>query len=120
MTTPLSKLTTFADLRDFQRSMGTALFRPLTADDSMEPNEAVSLIRANARMTAHERLEIYARQYWFRLLDCLYDDYPGLRSLLGQKRFHALKPRLPRGVSKFVMDAPKPGQQVRGVHPRAS
>ena len=27
-------------------------------------------------------LEIYNRQYWFRVLDCLYDDYPGLRAIL--------------------------------------
>jgi len=47
-------------------------------------------IRPNDRMSEFERLEIYNRQYWFRLLDCLYDDYPGLRHLLGEKSFHKL------------------------------
>jgi hypothetical protein len=35
-------------------------------------------------------LEIYNRQYWFRVLDCLYDDYPGLRAVVGEKRFMKL------------------------------
>jgi hypothetical protein len=70
--------------------MGAALFRPLTGDDQMSPANAEAFIKPNAHFTAHERLEIYARQYWFRLLDCLHDDYPGLRALLGQKRFHSL------------------------------
>jgi hypothetical protein len=34
-----------------------------------------------------ERLEIYNRQYWFRLRACLYSDYPGLRAILGDKIF---------------------------------
>jgi len=35
-------------------------------------------------------LEIYNRQYWFRVLDCLYDDYPGLRAVVGERRFMKL------------------------------
>ena len=34
-------------------------------------------------MTSFERLEIYNRQYWYRMKDCFYDDYPGLRAVLG-------------------------------------
>ena len=39
------------------------------------------------RLNSFERLEIYNRQYWFRLLDCLYDDYPGLLAVLGERKF---------------------------------
>ncbi len=49
-----------------------------------------SFIKPNDRLTSLERLEIYNKQYWFRLLDCLYDDYPGLRAILGQSRFRRL------------------------------
>lgn len=87
------KLRTTADLKHLQRAMGAALFAPLTASDDMASAfsaTAETMIKPNARMTAHERLEIYARQYWFRLLDCLHDDYPGLRALIGQRKFHAL------------------------------
>jgi hypothetical protein len=33
---------------------------------------------------------LYNRQYWFRLIDCLWDDYPGLRAVVGQRRFAKL------------------------------
>jgi hypothetical protein len=49
-----------------------------------------SFIKPNDRLTSLERLELYNKQYWFRLLDCLYDDYPGLRAILGQSRFRRL------------------------------
>ena len=49
--------------------------------------EAAEFIKPNDRLSSFERLEIYNRQYWFRLLDCLYDDYPGLRAVLGEQKF---------------------------------
>ena len=48
---------------------------------------AAEFIKPNDRLTSFERLEIYNRQYWFRLLDCLYEDYPGLRAVLGERKF---------------------------------
>ena len=38
---------------------------------------AAAFIKPNDRLSSFERLEIYNCQYWFRVLDCLYDDYPG-------------------------------------------
>jgi hypothetical protein len=77
------------DLAQFQRTLATAIMRPLTADDRMHPagESAAALVKPNDRLSAFERLEIYNRQYWFRLLDCLYEDYPGLRAVLGDARF---------------------------------
>jgi hypothetical protein len=79
--------------------MATALFRPLTEDDRMQPHwidnrdtseVAESFIKPNDRLSSFERLEIYNRVYWFRLLDCLYDDYPGLRAVMGGPKFMKL------------------------------
>ena len=56
-------------------------------------------IKPNDRLTSFERLEIYNRQYWFRLKDCFYDDYPGLRAILGDRRFERLARRLPGAAS---------------------
>jgi hypothetical protein len=80
------------DLAQFQRTLATAIMRPLTADDRMQPagESAAALVKPNDRLTAFERLEIYNRQYWFRLLDSLYEDYPGLRAVLGDARFMRL------------------------------
>jgi hypothetical protein len=56
------------------------------------PMKAVAseFIKPNDRLSSFERLEIYNRQYWFRVLDCLYDDYPGLRAVVGERRFMKL------------------------------
>lgn len=79
--------------------MSTALFRPLTPRWRMQkrwvdgrPMEeaAADFIKPNDRLSSFERLEIYNRQYWFRVLDCLWDDYPGLRAVLGQRKFMRL------------------------------
>ena len=79
--------------------MASAIFRPLTERDGMQPRWmdgrltkeiAAQFIRPNDRLTSFERLEIYNRVYWFRILDCLYDDYPGLRAILGEKKFMRL------------------------------
>lgn len=51
---------------------------------------AGAFIKPNDRLTPFERLEIYNRQYWFRLKDCFYEDYPGLRAILGEDRFDRL------------------------------
>ena len=51
---------------------------------------AAQIAKPNDRLTSFERLEIYSRMYWFRLLDSLYEDCPGLRAALGQPRFMKL------------------------------
>lgn len=51
---------------------------------------AAEFIKPNDRLTSFERLEIYNRQYWFRVLDCLYDDYPGVRAIVGERKFTKL------------------------------
>ena len=79
--------------------MAEALFRPLSSRDGLQPlwsdgrstaSVAADFVKPNSRLTPVERLEIYARSYWFRVLDCLYEDYPGLRAILGQRRFMKL------------------------------
>lgn len=85
-----SRLRSSADLRHLQRAMAAALMQPLTRQDGMAASTRVDFITPNDRMSGFERLQIYARQYWFRLLDCLYDDYPALRVFLGERRFHKL------------------------------
>ena len=52
--------------------------------------EAAEFITPNSRLTSLERLEIYSRSYWYRALDSLYDDFPGLRAVLGQQAFQRL------------------------------
>jgi hypothetical protein len=51
---------------------------------------AARYIKPNDRLTSFERLEIYNRQYWFRVLGSLAEDFPGLRAVLGGRRFEAM------------------------------
>jgi hypothetical protein len=82
-----------------QRLMAGAVMRPLAARGGMQPKwrdgrpmgkVAGQFIKPNDRLTSFERLEIYNRQYWYRIKDCFYDDYPGLRAILGERRFERL------------------------------
>jgi len=83
-------------LKDFQRRMAAAVMAPLTARGTMvrrRPDglrteaEAAAWVKPNDRLSAFERLEIYNRQYWLRVLGSLAEDYPGLRAVLGGARF---------------------------------
>jgi hypothetical protein len=96
---PPRKIASRDDLKELQRFMAQAVFRPLTEDNQMQrtasdgrPMDEVadSFIKPNDRLTSFDRLEIYNRQYWFRVLDCFYDDYPGLRAILGERKFGRL------------------------------
>lgn len=83
---------TFRQLRGLQRKTLNAIRTPLTKDYStrVTENEVAGFIKPNDRLTSLERLEIYNRQYWFRLLDCLWDDHPGMRAVLGEEKFQKL------------------------------
>src|SRR5258708_21424394 len=74
-------------LLQLQRRMAYAILQPLTGSDRIAPKTDAEFIKPNDRLTSVERLEIYSRSYWFRVLDSLYDDFPGLRAVLGQRAF---------------------------------
>lgn len=121
---------TTRDVKSLQRLMTAALMRPLTSASRLQGRwtdgrsmraVAASFIKPNDRLTSFERLEIYARCYWFRLLDCLYEDCPGLRAALGEKKFMRLAEaylvkypsrsfslrNLPSRLEKFIRAEPR-------------
>src|SRR6266850_582906 len=48
------------------------------------------LFTGDDRLPAADRLDIYANMYFFRLLDCLREDYPKVATAVGDDRFHNL------------------------------
>jgi hypothetical protein len=93
------KRQTTEQFHDLQRLMAGTVMQPLTADGDMRPRwcdgrsmkkVAASFIKPNDRLTSFERLEIYNRQYWYRVKDCFFEDYPGLRAILGEQRFERM------------------------------
>src|ERR1700721_687711 len=52
--------------------------------------ETRTFIKPNGGMPPLERLEIYRRSYWARVLDSLLDECPGLCAVLGRRGFDRL------------------------------
>ena len=87
------------NLEQLQRAVFEVTRQPLTASERTRPRLpdgrsvreiANILIKPNDRMTSLERLQIYNQQYWFRIMGSLSEDFPGLRSLIGERRFEKL------------------------------
>ena len=87
------------NLLELQRRMAEDVMRPLTADFEMQPVAedgssttaiADSYVKPNERLSSFERLEIYNRQYWFRVIESVAEDFPTLNAVLGDKKFDRL------------------------------
>lgn len=83
-------------LASLQQAVARAVMQPLTRSEGMQrvapgggsmKRYAARYIKPNDRLTSFERLEIYNRQYWWRVLGSMAEDFPGLRAVLGERRF---------------------------------
>lgn len=104
-------------LLSIQRTMVRALMQPLTPSENMSrraPNGepmaryAARFIKPNDRLTSFERLELYNRQYWWRLMACMADDFPGLQAVLGNRSFEALS-------RAYLVDCPSSSFSLRNL-----
>lgn len=104
-------------LQELQRRVAAAVTEPLTSgwtmrkrrhDGTSMRSESDTLIKPNAALSSFERLEIYNRQYWFRLYSSLEDDFPGLRSILGTQRFD-------RVIREYVVACPSRSFTLRDL-----
>jgi len=107
-------------LLKLQRTMARALMQPLTPSERMQDRApdgrpmrayAARFIKPNDRLSSFERLEIYNRQYWFRLLSSMIEDFPGLRSVLGSRRFEAM-------CKAYLVDCPSRSFTLRNLGSR--
>jgi len=111
---------TQGQLAEIQRRMAAAVMHPLTRAETMPRRrrngvsnqaEAEAIIRPNDRLTSFERLEIYNRQYWFRLYTCFEEDFPGLKAILGRAKFDAL-------MRAYLTDCPSESFSLRNLASR--
>ncbi len=65
----------------------TNRMRRRTTDGRRTAALAAAIAKPNDRLTSFARIEIYNRSYWFRVLDSLHEDCPGLRAVLGDRKF---------------------------------
>ncbi len=80
--------------------------------------KAEELMKPGQNLSSAERLELYHRQYWFRVLDSVADDFPVLRKMAGEEKFWEMMEaylrtfpsgsftlrHLGRSMAKFVAD----------------
>jgi hypothetical protein len=87
------------NLAQIQRAVFEVIRQPLTPSQHLRPRMpdgrrtreiAKAIIKPNDRLASHERLEIYNQQYWFRILSSFAEDFPGLRGLIGVRKFDQL------------------------------
>src|SRR5258708_204688 len=97
--------------------MAEDVMRPLTADFQMRPETddgrsthklADSYIKPNALLSSFDRLEIYNRQYWFRVIGAVAEDFPALNTVLGEKAFDRL-------VLAYLRDNPSTSFTLRNL-----
>ena len=81
------------------REVQTLLYRLITTPEGATrlgnerdpaPEEGEGLVRGDQRLSAIERVNIYANAYFYRLLDCLCEEFPATFAVLGSDNFAAL------------------------------
>ncbi len=107
-----------SELLEFQRTLARAVMQPLSAGDNMkraighganrEIRDGIALVKPNSRLSSFERLEIYSRSYWSRVLDAFSEDFPGVRAVLGAKQFDRLRRR-------YLADCPSGSFTMRNL-----
>jgi len=106
-----------SELLELQRRMAAAIMHPLTKSETMphrrrdgisNTSEAAAFIKPNDRLSGFQRLEIYNRQYWFRLYSSFEEDFPGLKAVLGGAKFDRL-------MREYLSDCPSQSFSLRNL-----
>ncbi|MDP3849644.1 MAG: DNA-binding domain-containing protein [Luteolibacter sp.] len=112
-------------LAETQREFFGALLKPLRGRSRRstelpacdEPHDPVflatadSLLRHSPSLLPAECLELYHRQYWFRILDSLEEDFPGLIRLIGKETFWEI-------AENYLLENPSRGFTLRHLGTR--
>lgn len=81
-----------------QEWFGSVISRPIDLESRMNPispsgrhieEEACDFILPSPTLRPAERIQIYNQQYWWRLLNCLHENFPLVTRLFGYSDFNA-------------------------------
>lgn len=114
---PVSEDLKNSGLRDLQALLYRLITAPegvtqgLAAERGLKPGALDDLIESDDRLSAVQRLEIYANAYFHRILDCLKEDFPATLAVLGDDNFHNL-------VTGYLIEYPptEPSISFAGRH----
>lgn len=94
-------------LRELQVRFFHAVAGEPGKDDGFDPL-LVQAVRVHGALSREERIGIYARMYFARLLDALHEDFPRVAAYLGWERFQAL-------VRAYLTAHPSTHPSVRNI-----
>jgi hypothetical protein len=83
----------------------------LVRSGDADPGDLDAMIEGSAALSPADRLDIYANMYFFRLLDCLKEDFPKLLEAVGEARFHNL-------ATDYILACPSEHPSLRFVGAR--
>ena len=92
-------------LNELQNFLYRRITNPDTTNESLgdergpAPRVLEALVHGDQRLSAAERIEIYANAYFYRLLECLGEDFPATLAVLGEDNFAAL-------VKEYLLEHP--------------
>jgi hypothetical protein len=103
-------------LRETQQLLWRLIAAPAGVADGlrqidMKSEELEQVLRSDERLSAVQRLDVYADMYFFRLLDILRDDYEALLACIGDEAFHRL-------ITDYLAACPSQHPSVRNVGER--
>jgi hypothetical protein len=114
-------------LEETQREFFAALQMPLRgrsrSNTELPPSDeghssgflekAGELLKPGSNLSSAERLELYHRQYWFRVLDSIAEDFPILRKMAGEKAFWTL-------MEAYLLECPSASFTLRHLGSRVA
>lgn len=114
-------------LEQTQREFFAALQMPLRgksrsstelppSDEGHSPEfltKADELMKPGSNLSSAERLELYHRQYWFRVLDSIAEDFPILQKMAGDETFWAL-------MEAYLLECPSSSFTLRHLGSRVA
>lgn len=89
---PLAHARSKKELLAIQRAFVDIIRKPLIENERMVPDKrSQQMMLANSKLSEHERLELYAQQYWWRIIHSFDEDFKALKKLLGVKKYKILR-----------------------------
>jgi hypothetical protein len=76
--------------------------------EGLEPRDLDAAVIGDDRLSSAARVDIYANMYFYRLLDVMKEDFPGVLDAVGDANFHNL-------VTGYLIEYPPTGFSVQSV-----
>ncbi len=111
---PYDQPTPPRSLLEAQQFLLAAFQRYSALNDDPELREACKQwVTGNDRLTPAEQVDIYRRQFWLRHEDCLAEDFPALRAVLGESLWDAF-------VRDYLTEIPPTAPNLRDLGAQAA